>query len=179
MILMVSRVSVQFSLSIQWRGVSANFSLALLLLYVTWVFPRSSKLKTECCRLSQTKGNGFLFYNTLNIFYLQLYGIRHMVKDHSYREREKTRCCHMVYSIQLDQVRSECLTCTFRASCCSASLSCPQAPRPSLAPLSRTEKERGRKERGAACTGSKDSFGVWRTRSPIIVQPTTFHSYKQ
>ena len=35
MVLMVSRVSVQFSLFIQWRGVSANLSLALLLLYVT------------------------------------------------------------------------------------------------------------------------------------------------
>ena len=36
---------------------------------------------------------------TLNTFYLRLYGIRHMVKDHS--EREETLCHHMVYSFQL------------------------------------------------------------------------------
>ena len=30
-----------------------------------------------------------LFNDVLNTFYLQLYGIRHMVKDHSDREREK------------------------------------------------------------------------------------------
>ena len=29
-----------------------------------------------------------LFNKTLNTFYLRLYGIRHMVKDHSYSERK-------------------------------------------------------------------------------------------
>ena len=31
----------------------------------------------------------------------RLYGIRHMVKDHSDSEREKTRCRHMGYSFRL------------------------------------------------------------------------------
>ena len=39
------------------------------------------------------------------MFYLQLYGVRHMVKDHSDREREREReetcCCHMGYSFRL------------------------------------------------------------------------------
>ena len=29
----------------------------------------------------------FLFNDTLNTFYLRLYGVRHMVKDHSVSER--------------------------------------------------------------------------------------------
>ena len=38
--------------------------------------------------------------------------------------REKIRCHYYVgYSFRLGPVRSECLTCTFRASCCSARLS--------------------------------------------------------
>ena len=36
----------------------------------------------------------FLFNDALNTFYLRLYGIRHMVKDHSDSERE-TCCDHM------------------------------------------------------------------------------------
>ena len=31
----------------------------------------------------------FLFNDRLNTFYLRLYGFGHMVKDHSYSEREK------------------------------------------------------------------------------------------
>ena len=34
-------------------------------------------------------------------FYLQLYGITHMVKDQSDSEREETCCCHMGYSFWL------------------------------------------------------------------------------
>ena len=33
-----------------------------------------------------------LFNDTLNTFYLRLYGIRHMVKDHSDSEREREKC---------------------------------------------------------------------------------------
>ena len=32
-----------------------------------------------------------LFNDTLNTFYLRLYGVRHMVKDHSDSERERER----------------------------------------------------------------------------------------
>ena len=34
------------------------------------------------------KEGNILFNNTLNTFYLQLYGIRHMVKDHTDSERK-------------------------------------------------------------------------------------------
>ena len=34
-------------------------------------------------------------------WYLRLYGVGHMVKDHSDSEREKPRCCHMGYSFRL------------------------------------------------------------------------------
>ena len=33
----------------------------------------------------------FLFNDTLNIFYLQLYGVRHMVKDHAWVASITTR----------------------------------------------------------------------------------------
>ena len=33
------------------------------------------------------KEGNFLFNDALNIFYLRLYGVRHMVKDHSDSER--------------------------------------------------------------------------------------------
>ena len=41
-----------------------------------------------------------LFNDALNTFYLRLYGVRHMVKDHSDSEREN-RCRHMGYSFRL------------------------------------------------------------------------------
>ena len=41
-----------------------------------------------------------LFNNALNTFYLWLYGIGHMVKDHSDGERGNL-CCHMGYSFRL------------------------------------------------------------------------------
>ena len=45
-------------------------------------------------------GNGnVLFNDALNTFYLRLYGVRHMVKDHLVRE--ETRCRHMGYSFRL------------------------------------------------------------------------------
>ena len=34
-----------------------------------------------------------LFNDAFNTFYLRLYGVGHMVKDHSDTEREETRCC--------------------------------------------------------------------------------------
>ena len=42
-----------------------------------------------------------LFNDTLNTFYLQLYGVGHMVKDHSDSEREETHSRHMGYSFRL------------------------------------------------------------------------------
>ena len=37
-----------------------------------------------------------LFIDALNTFYLRLYGVRHMVKDHSDRERENPLPPHML-----------------------------------------------------------------------------------
>ena len=49
------------------------------------------------------KGGNILFNDALNTFYLRLYGVRYMVKDHSDSERERgeTRCRHMGYSFRL------------------------------------------------------------------------------
>ena len=47
------------------------------------------------------KEGNVLFNNTLNTFYLRLYGITHMVKDHSDSKREETHCHHMSYIIRL------------------------------------------------------------------------------
>ena len=38
-----------------------------------------------------SKEGNVLFNDALSTFYLWLYGVRHMVKDHSEREREKER----------------------------------------------------------------------------------------
>ena len=50
--------------------------------------------------LEGRKEGNFLFNNVLNTFYLQLYGVGHMVKDHSDREK-LNHCCHMGYSFRL------------------------------------------------------------------------------
>ena len=46
------------------------------------------------------KEGNVLFNNTLNTFYLRLYGVRHMIKDHSISEKE-TCCHHIGYSFRL------------------------------------------------------------------------------
>ena len=52
-------------------------------------------------RLMSRKEGNVIFNDALNTFYLRLYGVRHMVKDHSDSEREETRCHHMGYSFRL------------------------------------------------------------------------------
>ena len=47
------------------------------------------------------KEGNVLFNDALNTFYLWLYGITHIVKDHSDSEREETRCRYMGYSFRL------------------------------------------------------------------------------
>ena len=47
------------------------------------------------------KEGNVLFNDALNTFYLRLYGVTHMVKDHLDSEREETRCHHMGYSFRL------------------------------------------------------------------------------
>ena len=46
------------------------------------------------------KEGNVLFNDALNTFYLRLYGVRHMVKDHSDR-REETCCRHIGYSFRI------------------------------------------------------------------------------
>ena len=55
----------------------------------------------ECCscELQEDEGN-VLFNDALNTFYLQLYGVRHMVRS-TQIAREETRCHHMGYSFWL------------------------------------------------------------------------------
>ena len=40
-----------------------------------------------CIEICYKKEGHFLFNNALNTFYLRLYGVRHMVEDHSESER--------------------------------------------------------------------------------------------
>ena len=60
----------------------------------------NNTLNTFYLRLYGKKGN-VLFNNTLNTFYLRLYGVGHMVQNHSDSEREETHCRHMGYSFRL------------------------------------------------------------------------------
>ena len=50
--------------------------------------------------MERERERNVLFNDALNTFYLRLYGVRHMVKDHSNNEKE-TRCRHIGYSYRL------------------------------------------------------------------------------
>ena len=56
--------------------------------------------KDSSGRKEGRKEGNVLFNDALNTFYLRLYGVGHMVKDHS-DMREETYCCHMGYSFRL------------------------------------------------------------------------------
>ena len=66
--------------------------------------------KTHCCHLSYSfrlaarvllyapeRERNVLYNDTLNTFYLQLYGVRHMVKDHSGSEKENPLPPHKLF----------------------------------------------------------------------------------
>ena len=55
--------------------------------------------ETEVIAIVGRKEGNVLFNDALNTFYLRLYRVRHMVKDHS--AREETHCHHMGYSFRL------------------------------------------------------------------------------
>ena len=63
--------------------------------------PLSGKLQGLDATIQQStpqeKEGNVLFNDALNTFYLRLYDIRHMVKDHY--EREETRCRHIGYTL--------------------------------------------------------------------------------
>ena len=57
------------------------------------------KFKNPVVRCNRKEGN-VLFNNALNSFYLRLYGVRHMVKDHSDSERGNPLPLHgLLFSI--------------------------------------------------------------------------------
>ena len=68
---------------------------------------------------------------------------------------EELTCLDNVDKVRLGQVRSECLTCTFRASCCSACMSRAQVPAFTGPSVRDRKKKRGGKgvRGGTACTG--------------------------
>ena len=43
--------------------------------------------RTQCAKLGRERERNVLFNDALNTFYLRLYGVRHMVKDHSDSEK--------------------------------------------------------------------------------------------
>ena len=49
----------------------------------------------RCSSVVRKKGN-VLFNDAFNTFYLRLYGVRHMVEDHSDSKRKETHCRHSV-----------------------------------------------------------------------------------
>ena len=63
----------------------------------------------ECCSERERERN-VLFNDALNTFYLRLYGVRHMVKDHSDSERERemfyltTHSTHFIYGYMASDI---------------------------------------------------------------------------
>ena len=52
--------------------------------FINFMTPTTLKNNMTLLPMSRKEGN-VLFNDALNTFYLQLYGVRHMVKDHSDR----------------------------------------------------------------------------------------------
>ena len=73
--------------------------------YFSWLLHTHTIIGvSEARRLSpvteRKKERNVSFNDALNTFYIPLYGVRHMVKDHSDSKRG-TRCCHIGYSFRL------------------------------------------------------------------------------
>ena len=50
---------------------------------VNWNLFLNNLVRTKNTRMERKKERNVLFNDALNTFYLRLYGVRHMVKDHS------------------------------------------------------------------------------------------------
>ena len=99
-----------------WRSTVQRWSL-----WTRWLGSIPERPRIDCLvHLARKEGN-VLFNDALNTFYLRLYGVIHTVKDDLDSERGNPLppLNGLLFSIRSGQVRSECLTCTFRASCCS------------------------------------------------------------
>ena len=64
-----------------------------------WMYALMYACMYVCRKEGRSKGN-VLFKDALNTFYLQLYCVRHIVKDHS-DTRDESRCRHKVCSFRL------------------------------------------------------------------------------
>ena len=79
---------------------SVCLSVCMLSVCIFVCYPNQQTYKTVKSNSSKKEGN-VLFNDALNICYLRFYGVRHMVKCHTYNEREETRFRHMGYSFRL------------------------------------------------------------------------------
>ena len=73
--------------------------------------------------------------------------------------------CTILFARFLGQVRSECLTCTFRASYCSARLSRAQVPAFAVSSVRDRRKKGGREQGGTACTCGYNGLRAVRPES--------------
>ena len=62
--------------------------------FYLWLYASDIRLKTIQIRAEGRKEGNVLFNDALNTFYLWLYRIRHMVKDHSDSERRNLLLPH-------------------------------------------------------------------------------------
>ena len=65
-----------------------------------WSYIFASVLKSDAlfCINSNRKEGNVLFNDALNTFYIRLYGVRHMVKDHSDSEKRNPLLPHRLLS---------------------------------------------------------------------------------
>ena len=69
--------------------------------FISWYWQVFKGPVGRCKETTGRKEGNVLFNEALNTFYLRLYGVRHMVKNHSDRREETCCCCHMSYSFRL------------------------------------------------------------------------------
>ena len=62
-----------------------------------WLFVEMSELTFHVMYSSFRNKGSVLFNDALNTFYLRLYGVRNMVKDHS--ACEEIRCRHIIHGL--------------------------------------------------------------------------------
>ena len=76
------------SISVQDR-VKRIFDICMKVIVSSVFMPNQNKISSSFLKLylCRRKDGNVLFNDALNTFYLQLYGIRHMVKDHSDSEK--------------------------------------------------------------------------------------------
>ena len=78
-----SRTSLRTLVSwVMWHGAVVYWRMHL----VCWD-PIPNRVDAAVCHQKQRRERNVLFNNALNTFYLRLYGIKHMVKDHSDSEK--------------------------------------------------------------------------------------------